>query len=123
MAIFDRTDFATAVRGMATGDHAFIESLLKMQIDNIVDSGLDPKTHALVRIASLITLDAPPASYMWQVGIAKESGVSDGDVLGVLIALAPTIGMARVVAAAPEIAFALDIALDDESTSTEGASS
>lgn len=105
------------IRGLATGDTKFIESLLKIQLDNIVDSGLDPRTHALVRLAALVTLDAPPASYMWQLGIAEESGVTSDDILGVLIALAPTVGMARIVAAAPEIALGLGIDLDgDEST-------
>jgi 4-carboxymuconolactone decarboxylase len=49
---------------------------------------------------------------MWQVGVALESGVTPEEILGVLIALAPTVGMARVVAAAPEIALALGMELE-----------
>ena len=33
-------------------------------------SGLDPRTFALVKIAALIAVDAPPASYAWQLGNA-----------------------------------------------------
>ncbi|MBU1669976.1 MAG: carboxymuconolactone decarboxylase family protein [Actinobacteria bacterium] len=95
-----------------THDMGIIESLLAMQLGNIEDSGLDPKLHALVRIAALVAIDAPPASYMWQVGVALESGVTPDEILGVLIALAPTVGMARVVAAAPEIALALGMELE-----------
>jgi 4-carboxymuconolactone decarboxylase len=101
-----------AVKGLMTHNVDIIGSLLAMQIDNVEDSGLDPKTHALVRIAALVATDAAPASYMWQVGVALESGVTPEEILGVLIALAPTVGMARVVAAAPEIALALGMELE-----------
>ena len=33
-------------------------------------SGLDPRSFALVKIAALVAVDAPPASYLWQVGEA-----------------------------------------------------
>lgn len=101
-----------AVKGLMTHDVDIIDSLLAVQVDNIEDSGLDPKVHALVRIAALVAIDAPPASYVWQVGLALESGVTPDEILGVLIALAPTVGMARVVAAAPEIALALGIDIE-----------
>jgi 4-carboxymuconolactone decarboxylase len=84
-----------------------METMLKGQLDNIVASGLDPMTHALVRIAALVSAGAPPASYVWQVNVALESGVQPEDIVGVLVALAPTIGTAKVVAAAPELARAL----------------
>jgi 4-carboxymuconolactone decarboxylase len=101
-----------AIKGLATHDMNIIESLLAMQLENMVESGLDPKTHALVRIAALISVDAAPASFMWQIGIALESGVTPDEILGVLIALAPTIGMAKIVATAPENALALGVELE-----------
>ena len=84
-----------------------IESLIGAQIQNIENSGLDPKTHALVRIASLIAVGAPPASFAWQVALARESGATADDIAGVLVAVAPTTGLPRAVAAAPQIAEAL----------------
>jgi 4-carboxymuconolactone decarboxylase len=101
-----------AIKGLATHDMSIIESLLAMQIENIAESGLDPKTHALVRIAALIAVDAAPASFMWQIGIALESGVTPDEIIGVVIALAPTVGMAKIVATAPEIALALGVELE-----------
>ncbi len=68
-------------------------------------------TVALVRIATLIALDAPPASYGRQVAIALEAGASAEDILGVLRAVAPQVGTARVVAAAPELMLALGMTL------------
>ena len=40
-------------------------------MQNIENSGLDPKPHALVRIASLISVDAPAASFARQVALAR----------------------------------------------------
>ncbi len=105
-------DHQEKLKGLSTHDTDIIGSLVSMQLDNIEESGLDPKTHALVRIAALVTLDAAPASFMWQIGMALESGVTPDEILGVLIALAPTIGMARIVAAAPEVALALGLDIE-----------
>jgi 4-carboxymuconolactone decarboxylase len=82
-------------------------------------SPLPDTTTALVRIATLIALDAPPASYGRQVTSALEAGASAEDILGVLRAVAPQVGTARVVAAAPELMLALGLPLpgngDDDS--------
>jgi alkylhydroperoxidase/carboxymuconolactone decarboxylase family protein YurZ len=76
-------------------------------------SGLDARSFALVKIAALMALDAPPASYLWQVGTALEAGVTPGDLIGVLRAIAPQIGLPRTVAAAPELMVALGLSLPD----------
>ena len=74
---------------------------------------LSATTVALVRIATLIALDAPPASYGRQVAMALEAGASAEDILGVLRAVAPQVGTARVVAAAPELMLALGLTLPE----------
>jgi 4-carboxymuconolactone decarboxylase len=106
-------DTPTLFKRIAYNDAELIDSLLSIQIRNIENSGLDPRTHALVRLAALVSIDAAPASFNWQVALAKSSGVSDAEILGVLVALAPTIGMAKVVAAAPEVANALGIMVEE----------
>ena len=77
-------------------------------------SGLDPRTFALVKIATLIALDAPPASYAWQIANALDEGVTAEDFMGVLRAIAPQVGGPRIIAAAPEIMVAMGLALDEE---------
>jgi alkylhydroperoxidase/carboxymuconolactone decarboxylase family protein YurZ len=74
-------------------------------------SGLDARTYSLVKIAALIALDAPPASYLWQVANALGSGCTPAELLGVLTAVAPQVGGPRTVAAAPELMVALGLAL------------
>ena len=76
-------------------------------------SGLDPRSYALVKLAALIALDAPPASYVWQVANALDDGATPTDIVGVLIAVAPQVGGPRVVAAAPELMVALGLTLPD----------
>ena len=76
-------------------------------------SGLDPRTFSLVKIAALIALDAPPSSYLWQVGNALEAGCTPDDLAGVLQAVAPQVGIPKIVAAAPELMVALGISLPE----------
>jgi alkylhydroperoxidase/carboxymuconolactone decarboxylase family protein YurZ len=76
-------------------------------------AGLDERTFALVRLAALISLDAPPSSYACQVATAIEAGVSSDEIVGVLYAVGPQIGEPKVVAAAPELMLALGLSLPD----------
>jgi 4-carboxymuconolactone decarboxylase len=101
-------------RSVAQHDAEALEGLLFARVDNQEASGLDAKSYALVNIAALIAADASPASYVWQIGLALEAGVTADEILGVLIALNPTVGNVRVVSAAAEIAFALGVDLDVE---------
>jgi 4-carboxymuconolactone decarboxylase len=99
-------------RSVAQHDTDALEGLLFARVDNQVASGLDARTYALVNIAALVAADASPASYVWQIGLALDSGVTADEILGVLVAVGPTVGNVRVVAAAAEIAFALGVDLD-----------
>ena len=100
--------------GVSVGDAPLLERLLSMQLDNLAASGLDPRSYSMVKLATLIAVDAPPASYVAQLAFAREAGVSTEEVIGVLVAAAPQVGIPRVVAAAPEIMLALDLPLDED---------
>jgi alkylhydroperoxidase/carboxymuconolactone decarboxylase family protein YurZ len=77
----------------------------------------DPRTAALARLAVAVALGATSASYRRVVDEARAAGAGDDDMVGTLQAVAPAVGLARVVAAAPRLAFALgydvDAALED----------
>ena len=100
--------------GMSSGNADILDDVAGLRQVTFEASGLDARTFALVQIAALIALDAPPASYAWQIGNALADGVSPDDILGVLKAVALQVGGPRVVAAAPEIMVALGLALDEE---------
>ena len=100
--------------GVATGDVSLLDEVLGLREAQLAANGLDSRTFALVKIAALIALDAPPASYAWQVGNALNDGASPEDILAVLRAIAPQVGGPRVVAAAPEIMVALGLSLPED---------
>ena len=103
-----------ALASIVLGDPSVLEDALELREMAQERSGLDPRTFALVKIAALVALDAPPASYLWQVPNALASGATPGDILGVLRAVAPQVGGPRVVGAVPEIMLALGLSLPDE---------
>src|SRR3979490_1735947 len=106
-------DTHEALAGISGCALDFLETAVGLREVGRESTGLDGRTFALVKIAALIALDAPPASYAWQVANALGDGASPDDILGVLRAVAPQVGGPRVVAAAPEIMVALGLALPE----------
>ncbi len=106
-------DTHQTLSGIATGDMSLLDEALGLREAQLERTGLDGRTFGLVKIAALIALDAPPASYAWQVANALAEGASAEDILAVLRAVAPQVGGPRVVAAAPEIMVALGLALPE----------
>lgn len=100
------------LRRLALGDEPYIESLLATALDNVEASRLDAKTHALVRLAALLGANAAPVCHHHTVAVALAAGASADEVVGTLIAIAPIIGIARVVSAAPELAMPIGYDLD-----------
>lgn len=80
---------------------------------NLAASSLDARTRALVRIAALLAVDAAPATYASAVREAERTDVSPEEVVGVLVTVTPSIGIARAVSAAPHLALALGFDVDD----------
>jgi 4-carboxymuconolactone decarboxylase len=117
MNAVSKADVGEATRNalieVALGDPELIGEGLELRDQLQARSGLDPRSFALVKIAALIALDAPPASYTWQVANALEAGVTPEDLFGVLLAILPQIGGPKAVAAAPELMVALGLALPD----------
>jgi len=98
---------------LAQGDPDLLAAGLEVRAEWKARSGLDARGYALVKLAALIALDAPPASYFWQVSNALEAGATPEDLIGVLIAIAPQVGGPKLVAAAPELMVALGLSLPD----------
>ena len=102
-----------ALAGVAAGRPEAVEAALEMREQALAESALDARTFALVKIAALVALDAPPASFGWQVAAAIDAGVTPAEIAGVLRAVAPQVGAPKIVAAAPELMLALGLALPD----------
>jgi 4-carboxymuconolactone decarboxylase len=98
---------------LSLGDPDLLAAGLDIRAEWKARSGLDARSYALVKLAALIALDAPPASYLWQVSNALDAGATPEDLIGVLIAIAPQVGGPKLVAAAPELMVALGLSLPD----------
>ena len=88
-----------------------LDLLAQLNANSIEASSLDPERLMLIRIAALVAMDAPPASYLVNLAAAAELEITDRHVREVLIAVAPIVGTARVVSAAGKMARALGIAI------------
>jgi len=102
------------LRRIARSDDKEIETMVGMRQGLRDITQLDNRSFALVKIAALIAVDAPPASYMWQIGNAIAEGVTPEEVLGTMWAVAPQVGGPRLISAAPEIMLALGLVLNEE---------
>lgn len=106
------TEYEDRLRSLSLNDEGFVRSVLRIELDTVEVSRLDPKTHALVRLGALLATDAAPSSYQSSAESALAAGATIDEVVGAVIAVAPTVGLARVVSAAPELALALGYDVD-----------
>ncbi len=96
----------------STTDTPVLDLLASMTADSLEASSLDAETLMLVRIAALAAVDAPAVSYLLNIGAASQIGVDAEQVRGVLAAIAPIVGTARVASATGKIADALEVAIE-----------
>ena len=94
-----------------TEDRPLLDTLADMTAASISRADLADRELMLVRLAGLVAVDAPPASYLLNLGPAVDSGLTLEDAQSVLVTLAPIVGGPRVVDAAENIAAALGLAL------------
>ena len=78
------------------------------------ECALDQKTQALVRVAALIAAGGAVPSYAELSDAAVSCGASAAEIVGVLVAVVPVVGMPCVVEAAPRLAMSLGYELDDQ---------
>ena len=105
-------EYKENLRKLALNDERFVDSVLGMGRNTVEVSQLDQKTHALVRLAASLAMDGAISSYQSTVEMALASGASFDEIVGTLIAVAPTVGLTRAVSAAPELALALGYDVD-----------
>jgi 4-carboxymuconolactone decarboxylase len=99
------------LRRLAVHDDALLDALA-------VDGGartasaIDEKTAALVRLAAMVAVDAPPHSFQHAVALALAAGATSDEIVASLGAVTPVTGAARVVQCAPKVALALGYDVD-----------
>jgi alkylhydroperoxidase/carboxymuconolactone decarboxylase family protein YurZ len=93
-----------------SADTPLQDLLANMTAASMEASGLDARSLMLVRIAALVAVDAPPASYLLNLAVADEAGVDGESVRDVFAAVAPIVGTARVASAVGNVVRALGFA-------------
>ena len=94
-----------------TSETPVLDTLADITAASIEHNSLAPREFMLARMAALIAVDAPPASYLANAEAAADSGVTADDIQAVMIAVAPVVGTARVVSAGGKILRALGFAI------------
>jgi alkylhydroperoxidase/carboxymuconolactone decarboxylase family protein YurZ len=118
-----RTETVDTLRGLASAEPSVVEGLMGALRENLEDSGLDRRTHGLVRLAALIALDAPPPAYLRHVAAARDAGVTPEEILGALVAVGPLVGVPTVVRAARELSLALGLPVPPKPLGASGGDS
>jgi 4-carboxymuconolactone decarboxylase len=87
----------------AAGDPGVLAGALGPVAGNIDLSGLDVRTHALVRLAALVAAGEPGDPIRSACEAALDRGVTGAEITGVLVALLPVLGADRIAAAAATV--------------------
>jgi hypothetical protein len=94
-----------------TAETPVLDTLADITSVSVQHNALAPREAMLARIAALIAVDAPPASYLANGAVAADVGLSAADVQAVMIAVAPVVGTAKVVSAGGKILKSLGLAI------------
>jgi len=94
-----------------TDETPVLDTLADITAASVEHNSLPPRELMMVRLAALIAVDAPAASYLLNAGAAQDSGVTAEDIQAVMIGVAPLVGTARVVSAGANILRALGLAI------------
>jgi alkylhydroperoxidase/carboxymuconolactone decarboxylase family protein YurZ len=105
-------DLEARLRRLALNDEPTIETALGAVLADADGSNLDSKTLALSRVAALVASESALSSYQWAIDHALAVGATDDDIVDVLTAVAPVIGLARLASAVPKLALALGYDID-----------
>jgi alkylhydroperoxidase/carboxymuconolactone decarboxylase family protein YurZ len=98
---------------MAAGpsDTPVLDTLTAMTAESVARTGLDANSLLAVRIAALVAVDAPVASYLMHIGPAMDAGVTVQQVQDILVAVAPIVGTPRTMSAAAKITEAVGVVI------------
>ena len=96
------------LEGLNDTTPGLISALRDARVAGETGSSLDEREIELVRIATLVALGAPAASFRAHVTRALSAGASVDEVWGSVAAIATLVGVPRLIASAPHIAAALE---------------
>lgn len=102
------------LRRLAINDEESVGMVLAHGAELAGAPALVPKVDLLVRLGALVALGAATSSLRTTVQRALEVGATEPEIVGVLIAVAPAVGLARVVSSAPRLALAIGYEVEED---------
>jgi hypothetical protein len=99
------------LRRLTIGDPAYCRAIMAAEADDATNR-LDPRGLALLRLGASIMAGSGSPVLQRRVGDALDAGLSFDEIVASLVALAPTVGIERVVTIAPDLARALGYDVD-----------
>jgi alkylhydroperoxidase/carboxymuconolactone decarboxylase family protein YurZ len=105
-------DVERLLRRLAINDEESVGMVLSNGGELAGGAVLRPKVDLLVRLGALLALGAATSSLRTTVDRALEAGATEAEIVGVLIAVAPAVGLVRVVSSAPRLALAIGYDLE-----------
>ena len=97
---------------MPDSDAPVRDTLAIMTAASIDNSDLPAREHMIARIAALVAVDAPAASYALNVEVAADAGITLDAVQDILVAVAPIVGAPRIGSAVIRIAEGLGLVIE-----------
>jgi 4-carboxymuconolactone decarboxylase len=98
--------FQETLRRLAIFDEGIAEAGMGLGLAET--SALDAKTTALLQLGASVALGASAVCLQWSAARALAAGATKDEIADVLLAIAPVVGLGRVVTAAPKVATALE---------------
>jgi alkylhydroperoxidase/carboxymuconolactone decarboxylase family protein YurZ len=102
------------LRRLALNDERSVATVLTGGPGFGSETPLTPKVDALVRLGALLSVGAATTSLRRTVELALSLGATEEEIVAVLVAIGPAVGLARLVTTAPRLAVAIGYDLDDE---------
>lgn len=93
---------------LAMFDEEFIRDAVGLGMDPLRSCQLDARTIALLELSASVALGSPAVCVHATVSRALAAGATNDEVVDVLLAIAPVVGLGRVVSVATDVATALE---------------
>jgi 4-carboxymuconolactone decarboxylase len=120
-AVGGRSSAIDLLRRLALNDERVLEMVLHDRCEPTGGTELGPKVELLVELAALLAVGAVTPSLREAVDHATVAGASRSEIVGVLVPVGPTIGLASLVVSAPKLAMAIGYDLEDGHSRCRGA--
>ena len=99
--------FREILRRLAIIDEGFVRDQAGLGLDLPRSPEMDAKTRALVQVGAVVAVGSPGVCVEWSTTRALAAGATQEEITDVLLAIAPAVGLGRVVSAVPDVGSAL----------------